>query len=415
MDGQIWQQLGIALGLGLLVGLQREWAEQEGAGIRTFPLITVLGTICALLAETYGGWIMSGGVLALGAIMVVVNLGRNRSKDNYPGPTTEISALIMFAVGAMLVIGYTTAAIAVGGGVAVLLQWKQPLHGFAKRIGTDDIHAVFRLVLIALVVLPVLPNRTYDPYNVLNPFYIWLMVVLIVGISLVSYLASKFLGAKVGSILGGIFGGLVSSTATTVIYARRSRQVSNQSALAAMALMISSTVVFVRVTVEVFVVAPAVLPYVLPQFAVMTIFMALLSVAAYFFAREEKAQPPPVEDPSVLKAAVAFGALYVLVLFAVAVTGEHYGERSLYVVAAFSGLTDMDAITLSTAQMIVAERIPIDTGWRMMLVGALFNILFKGAVVAVLGHSKLLLRIILLFGLSLVGGILILWLWPHIG
>jgi len=102
MDLQIWQQFGIALGLGLLVGLQREWAEPEAAGIRTFALITVLGTACAHLAARFGGWVLAGGLVALGGLMVVSNLRRDRSREAHPGPTTEMAALVMFAVGALL-------------------------------------------------------------------------------------------------------------------------------------------------------------------------------------------------------------------------------------------------------------------------------------------------------------------------
>jgi uncharacterized membrane protein (DUF4010 family) len=303
-------------------------------------------------------------------------------------------------------------AIAVGGGVAVLLHWKKPLHGLVERIGEADIRAVFRLVLIALVVLPVMPNRTYGPYDVLNPFEIWLMVVLIVGISLGGYVAARLLGSKVGSVLGGVLGGVISSTATTVGYAQRTRRSPNTSALAAMVIMIASTIVFVRVSVEVAITAPAVLPHILPQFAVMTAFMALISVGAYLMARGDKAPPPEAEDPSEWKTAVVFGALYALVLFAVAAAKEHFGDRGLYLVAALSGLTDMDAITLSTARMMEADRVDTNTGWRMMLVGALCNNVFKAGAVAALGDRRLLKRIVILFGISIVGGAALLWLWP---
>jgi uncharacterized membrane protein (DUF4010 family) len=409
---QVWQQLGIALGLGLLVGLQREWAEPEAAGIRTFPLITVLGTVCALLAGKFGGWILSGGVLALGAMMVVTNLRRDVSGNGHPGPTTEIAALLMFTVGALLPVGMIVEAIAIGGVVALLLHWKKPLHSFVERIGGSEMRAVFRLVLIALVVLPLLPDRSFGPYEVLNPFRIWLIVVLIVGISLSGYLISRYVGPKAGSVLSGILGGLISSTATTVSYARRSKNASEFSALAALVIMIASTIVFVRVAFEVAVVAPGIVGQVLPQFGVMCLWMALISVVASFMSGQEQTAAPEPGDPSNLSAAVVFGVLYALVLLAVAAAKEYFGDRGLYLVAALSGLTDMDAITLSTAQLITAGRVSVDIGWRMMLLGALSNILFKGSVVAALGHPRLLARIAVLFGLSMVGGILLFWLWP---
>jgi len=414
MESANWQPLVVALGLGLLVGLQREWAKSEGAGIRTFALITVLGTVCGLLAARSGGWIVAAGLLGVAALLVNMNLHRSGSAKPHRGQTTEVAALLMFATGALLAFGETAIAITVGGGVAVLLQWKAPLHGFVERIGQAEIRAVFRLVLIALVVLPLLPNQAYGPYGVLNPFQLWLMVVLIVGISVSGYLASRYLDSGRGALLGGVLGGIISSTATTISYARQSRRTPAFASLGAVIILVASTVVFLRVAVEVAVVAPSVLPQVAPQLAVMAIWMLVIAVGSYKLASQE--QPPverlSVDDPSELAPAVVFGALYALVLFAVAAVQDSFGDRGLYVVAALSGLTDIDAITLSTAQLMDAGGLDIDTGWRMMLVGAMSNIIFKTAVVASLGTKALLSRISAGFGLALGGGVVLLWLWP---
>lgn len=412
MDIQVWQQLGIALGLGLLVGLQREWAEPKAAGIRSFALITVLGTVCALLAVRFGGWVLAGGLVALGATMVVANLRRVRTENGHPGPTTEVAALLMFTVGALLPSGMIVEAIAIGGGVALLLHWKKPLHGFVERIGEAEIRAVFRLVLIALVVLPLLPDRSFGPYEVLNPFRIWMMVVLIVGISVGGFLISRFVAPRAGSVVSGLLGGMISSTATTVSYARRSKASPEASPLSALVIMVASTIVFVRVAFEVALVAPGILWQVLPQFGVMCLWMSLIAVGSFVLARQEQAVAAAPKDPSNLGAAVIFGGMYALVLLAVAAAREHLGDAGLFMVAALSGLTDMDAITLSTAQLVTADRISVDTGWRMMMLGALSNILFKGGAIAVLGPPRLLGRIAVLFGLSLAGGVLILLLWP---
>lgn len=417
---EVWQILGISLGVGLLVGLQREWSKAEGAGIRTYPMITVFGTVCGILAERYGGGILFSGILAVGVMMVVVKIMMNinlaTSEHPHAGLTTGIAALLMFAVGAMLAAGIIVPAIAIGGSVAVLLQWKKPLHGFVQRIGKQDIQAIFRLVLIAMVVLPVLPDKNLGPYGVLNPSHIWLMVVFIVGISVGSYLVAKFLGTKAGLLLGGIFGGLISSTATTISYARRSKTTPETSPLAAIVIMIASAIVFVRVGFEVAVIAPGVLPYVLPQFAVMCISMVIIAAVAWlFFTGDGREEQQEMKDPSELGAAVTFGALYALVLVSVAAAKEFFGDQGLYVVAALSGLTDMDAITLSTARLIEADRVGIDTGWRMMMLGALSNILFKAGAVAVLGNRRLFYRVVLLFGISLAGGTAILLFWPKVG
>jgi uncharacterized membrane protein (DUF4010 family) len=155
-----------------------------------------------------------------------------------------------------------------------------------------------------------------------------------------------------------------------------------------------------------------VLPAVLPQVALMAAFMGLVAAGAYLVVRGERLESPRIADPSDLRAAVLFGLLYAAVLFAVAVAKDLFGDRGLYVVAALSGLTDMDAITLSTAEMMEAERVDLDTGWRMMLVGGLANILFKGGAVCLLGSRRLVRWIAVLFGISLAGGAMLLWLWP---
>lgn len=238
------------------------------------------------------------------------------------------------------------------------------------------------------------------------------MVVLIVGMSLFGFISFKFFGPESGILLGGLFGGLISSTATTVSYARRARRTPKIAELGALVIMIASTIVFVRVVFEIAIVAPGILRDVVPPLAVMMGLMASISLGLYFFGTDEVEQIPLEEDPSQLKTAIVFGVLYAAVLFAVAAVKEHFGDKALYIVAAFSGMTDMDAITLSTAQMISKDRLDIDTGWRMILIGALSNLVFKAGAVAVLGHRKLLIRVSTSFGITLMGGILLLIFWP---
>ena len=152
------QQLLLAGGLGLLVGMQREWTKGVLAGIRTFPLITVFGALSALLAERFGGWTVAAALLSLAGMVVIGNVTKLQKGDIDPGLTTEMAMLVMFGVGAAVVVGYTALAIATGGSVAVLLHWKRPLHRLVHRIGANDFRAIIRLVVIALVILPVLPN-----------------------------------------------------------------------------------------------------------------------------------------------------------------------------------------------------------------------------------------------------------------
>ena len=412
MELDLLAALGIAVGLGLLVGLERERAESEMAGIRTFPLITIFGALSAALGGVYGGWVPAAGLLAVAAMLVMANVVKLEAGTRDPGATTEAAALVMFGVGAALVAGYTTPAIATGGGVAVLLHWKRPLHAVVRGIDYGELKAIMRLALIALVILPVLPDRAYGPLAVLNPFEIWLMVVLIVGISMAAYVAYQLFGAKAGTLAAGLLGGLISSTAATVGYSRRTRHSPDLAPAAAVMITIASGVVFARVLLEVGVVAPGLLPVIGPPLAAMLGLFAVLSTAAYLLARRGLASPSEPGPPSDLRAAIVFGLLYAAVLLGVAAARRYLGETGLYAVATLSGLTDVDAITLSTAQMVRAARIEPDTGWRLILVGALANVAFKGAAVAVLGTRALFGRVAVWFGLALAGGLAILFLWP---
>jgi len=407
------KEIGIALGLGLLVGLQRERVASPLAGFRTFPLITVSGTIAALLGQSFGGWIVGAGLIALAGLIVVGNLAKQKKGDLDPGLTTEVAMLLMYGVGAYVVVGPAAAAIAIGGGVAVLLHLKPEMHSLAARIGNADFKAIMQFVLVSFVILPVLPDQAYGPYQVLNPHRIWVLVVLIVGISLAGYMVYKFFGEKAGVMMGGILGGIISSTATTVSYARRSRQAKGSSKLAAQVILIASTVVFVRVLMLIAATAPASLREAGPPLGAMLGVMMVLSVGTWFVDRHAKVQMPPQDNPTELKSAILFAALFALVTLGVAAAKEHFGQGGLYVVAILSGLTDMDAITLSTTQIVKSGQTDVHTGWRLILAAALANLVFKAGTTAVLGDRALFLRVSALFGVAFAAGILILILWPR--
>jgi uncharacterized membrane protein (DUF4010 family) len=414
MEKEAFQVMAIALALGMLVGLQREHANSQVAGIRTFPLITMLGALLGLLSPVFGGWGLAGGFAGVTTLIIVANLLKDKAEKVDSGQTTEAAILLMYSVGASLAVGDRTLAVAVGGLVAVLLQSKSTLHGLVKKIGYEDIKVVMQFVLLSLVILPVLPDQTYGPYQVLNPRDIWLMVVLIVGISMSGYFAYKFFGQHAGTLLGGILGGLISSTATTVSYARRTKENPGASMLAAFVVMTASAVAFVRMLVEIAVVAPQQVLALAPPLGAVLLLMLLITGVLFLWSRKKKEQNeiPNQGNPAQLKSALVFAALYGLVLLASAAAKDYLGNKGLYLVAFVSGLTDVDAITLSTSKMVAAGRLVPHTGWQLILLAALSNLAFKGVLVAFLGDPKLLLRMAVLFGLTIAGGLLVFWLWP---
>jgi uncharacterized membrane protein (DUF4010 family) len=409
-----FSRLGVAFGLGLLVGLQRERTDSRLAGFRTFPLVTVLGALCGLLGETYGGWIVGGGLAALALIIVGGNLPLLRKGDDpHPGITTEVAMLVMFALGAFVMTGSMAVAIVTCGAVVVLLHLKPEMHSLAKNIGDRDFKAIVRFALISLVILPVLPNQTYGPFQVLNPFKIWLMVVLIVGLSLGGYVAFKVIGARAGAWASGLLGGVISSTATTVSVARQSKQSAGNTAIGVFVIMIASAVSFVRVSILLGATAPRLLQAAVVPLSLMCATLGLLGWWSLHRSDHGTSKLPEPSNPAELKPALFFGAMYGVMLLAVAAANKHFGQQGLYVTAVISGLTDMDAITLSVSQIVNSSGIETKTGWRLIVVAAMANLVFKAAAVAALGDRKLLLRVALGFGAVAGVGVALLVFWPN--
>jgi uncharacterized membrane protein (DUF4010 family) len=409
---EVFGDLAIALGLGLIVGLQRERAESKLAGLRTFPLVTLLGAVCALLAGAGGGWILAAGLVGVAAATAMGNAAQAGRPEADPGITTEVALLLMYGLGAYAVLGHRGVAVALGGTIAVLLHFKAELHGLVARLGDRDLRAIMQLVLIALVILPVLPDDTYGPYAVFNPREMWLMAVLIVGLSLGGYIALKFFGEKTGIVVGGLLGGLISSTATTVSWSRRSRAQPEASRAAALVIVIASTVVYGRVLVEVAAVARPLLSAAAPPILALAAATAVAAGALWLLSRGQEAGRSEGEQPADLKAAFTFAALYVVVLLAVAYAKERAGTRGLYLVSVVSGLTDVDAITLSVARLAGSGQLDPGQAWRLIVVGVLSNLVFKGVMAAVLGDRRLRRWVALAFGVQLLAGAAVLTLWP---
>lgn len=407
MSTQLFQSLAISVLLGGLVGLQRQRVDSPLGGVRTFPLVTVFGSLCAILAGTFGGWTIAAGMLATVAV-IVLGSRQFRSETNR-GITSETAMLVMFAVGALCVSGPMIIAVAVGAGVAVLLQFKPQLHGVVTKLDDADVKAIMQFVLITFIVLPVVPNETYDPFEVLNPHEIWLMVVLVVGISLGGYISYKFLGHRAGLVLSGLLGGVISSTATTASYARRTAQQPAMVPAAATVICLATGVSFIRILLEVAVVSRTLLPAVVPGLIGLTVVSLLFALLFSRRGSKPSETMPSQDNPSELKSAVIFGALYGLVLISIAASKEYLPRAGLYVIASLSGLADLDAITLSTARLVESERLSIETAWRSILIAALSNLVFKLGLVLAVGDRKLFRDIAwLLIGSSLLAAAMLL-------
>ena len=410
INNDILQILATAFGLGLLVGLQREKAASALAGIRTFPLISLMGAMTGLVAQHFGGWILASGFITLAIVILSAKFALFKSNQDL-GITTEVAALLMYIVGAYLTFGDATIAIVVGALTAVLLQMKDVLHDFVRKMGERDILAIMRFVAIALVILPILPNQNYGPFHVLNPYDIWRMVVLIVAISLMGYAAYKVFKDKAGTLLAGILGGLISSTATTVSYARNTKTLPETSSLAALAIMLASTVSVIRVTLAFMVVSPSATSVIAPPLLTLFAMMVVICVVLYFSRSGETHTMPEPDNPAELTSAIVFGLLYGGIIFAVAAAKEMFGQQSLYLIAMISGLTDVDAITLSTGRLVEGQRLEAHTGWQLVMIAIMANLVFKWGAVAVLGNKVLLKKLTVIFGAAFMVGLGILAGW----
>ena len=415
MPTETYLRLGLALAIGLLIGLQREHAKEGPAGFRTFALISLTGFVVGILAAQFSGWIIAAAILFLAAMISVGNILKARKSENFgTGTTTEIATLLVFGIGAYLANpeGSRSLAVVIAGLTALLLYYKRPMHRFADGMEKADIHAIMQFVLITLVILPVLPNQTYGPFDVLNPFKTWLMVVLIVGIGLAGYVVYKVAGSRVGTLLSGVLGGMISSTATTVSASRDAGKKQSHVVAATLIIMMASAVAVIRVLIEIAAVTPSQFAATAPPIAIFLAVFIVLTFILYRRKSEDVVHLDPPSNPAELKPAIIFGILYAVILLGVAAAKEHLGQAGLYVVAVISGLTDMDAITLSTSELMSKDNLDTSTGWRVILIAAMSNLVFKAAVVGFLGHRDLLKRVSINYGIAMAVGLALVFLWP---
>lgn len=416
-------RLAVALAIGLLVGLERGWERREAAegqraaGLRTFGLISLLGGVTALVAVgPYGAIWAAAVLLALGAIVAIGYL-RESEVDRDVSVTTAVAALLTFGLGALAGRGELSAASSTAVVVALLLGFKPELHEMVRRIERAELLATLRLLLISVVILPVLPNRDLGPWNAFNPYRVWWMVVLVVGVSYVGYFAIRLLGERRGILATALFGGLVSSTAVALDLGRRARQQACSRGLLAAGVVIASTTMFPRMLVLVAAVAPGLTALLLWPLGLAT--AAGAGAAAWLLwragTREEKpgavAEAHNPRNPIEMAAALRFGLLLAAVMVLARVAVVRFGAVGLCALAALSGLVDVDAITLSVASMGKQNELSAALAATAISLSAAVNTLVKPIIVMVLGEVRTGAQVGAALTASLVFGAFGLWLW----
>jgi uncharacterized membrane protein (DUF4010 family) len=401
---QALMSLVVAVAAGLLLGAERQQNARiqdrdDFGGIRTFPLLALLGALGALARPVAGLWLLGG--LLLGVIAFVTVSHHKTSSRGSIGISTEVAALIAYALGALsamhglmpdatrhLLVG------AIAALVLTLLALKKPLHGFAARISEDDLYATAKFVSLALIVLPALPRETYGPLDVLSPFKIGKMIVLIAGISFAGYIAARVVGAARGLLVAGLLGGLVSSTAVTLTYAGRARTEPPLAALCAVAITAACSMMFARVLVVVGLLDRPLLGALAPSLGAMA---AVGFGASWWFYRrasravvegETEGPGANLRNPFALRQALSFGLVYAAVLFIAKAAQTWLGSAGLYASSVLAGLTDVDAITLSVTEM-HRGGLPDATATTAIVLAAVTNTAVKSGIALWTGGPKL--------------------------
>jgi len=397
------QRLGVALAIGLLIGLERGWHGRELpegeriAGIRTFGLIGLLGGVTATLEEDFGGWIAAAGLLA-----VAIGFGIAQWHDPRRGTdisiTTNVAALIAFGLGALAGTGAMLPAAGAAVVTALLLGTKPELHHLLERIERQELLATFRLLLISVVVLPVLPDRGFGPWEALNPYRLWWMVVLVSGLSYVGYCATRLVGTRRGVLLTGLLGGLVSSTATVLSLSRQARDTAVAPSLVVSGMLAATAMMFPRTLLIATVVAPRLLQSLaLPLLAASVI----AAIAATFYAHATgatvEAHPARTQhaNPLDIKTAVKFTLVLAPVMLLAHALKVWSGDTGLYVLAAVSGLVDIDAIALSLATMTAKSETAPSVAQAAILIATVVNTLVKPAIAFTVGGRAVGFRLLL--------------------
>lgn len=388
-------RFGIALFIGVLIGLEREYARLKEdvkafAGVRTFPLISLLGCSAALLTDLADPWVFAVLALLLGALVAI-----GYAVDAFQGHvglTSEIAAIVVFTCGALCYWNYLDLAAALAVVTFGFLTLKPQLHRFAQRISSEDLYATLKFAVISLIILPVLPNQTYGPppFDAFNPYKTWLMVVFISGISFLGYLLIKVIGGSRGIGLTGLLGGLVSSTAVTLSFSERSQDHPAMARPFALAITLAWTVMFGRVIVEVAVLNRTLLGALwLPMVAGMAAGL-VFCVFYYFGQRPAEGSDVKLANPFELGPAIKFGILYAVVLVVAKAAQFYFQEAGLYAAAAVAGLADVDAITLSMAELAGTEDgIAPSLAAGAVVLAAISNTMVKGGIALSVGSPAL--------------------------
>lgn len=394
---EIFKRLAIALGVGLLIGLERGWSDREEAegqriaGIRTFGLISLLGALWALIYMSIGNWAVVMAFLGFCGLVIAAAWLRSQQQGSY-GITTPVAALITFALGALAVLGQLSVAAGTAVIVALILGLKTRLHGWLLRLDEEELFATLKLLLISVVLLPVLPDEGYGPWQAFNPYDIWRLVVLVAAISYCGYFAIRISGPQRGVLLTAVAGGVVSSTAVTLTLSRLQRKSQREfEPLYATGIILAAATMFPRMLLWVIIIQPALLPALLWPLGLMSLCALLIGLLAWRDLRHTSFDGPdevPFNNPFEIKMALQLGALLAVIMLLAQALREWFGNAGIYLLALVSGMADVDAITLTVSRM-SGDKIDTITAVTAITLVAMINTLMKAVLGGMVGGFQL--------------------------
>ncbi|GBG01317.1 hypothetical protein AZSI13_06440 [Azospira sp. I13] len=380
----------LSLGVGLLMGLERERHPSSRAGLRTFALTALLGTICGLLGERAGSeWVLAAGLLVIGGMML--SAYQSRPDVNDPGTTSVVALLLAYSFGAMIWYQEQTLAVMLAILTTILLYFKTELHLMTEKLTRKDLISILQFGVLSLVILPILPNQGFGPYLALNPYQVWWMVVLISGMSLAGYAALRIFGQQHSGALIGLMGGLASSTAITLVYSRHVKATPDLLRLSMVVILTANLVVLVRLGLLAAMLQPELLPRLLPALGGGLLLGMVVIGWAWRHLGAHSDQPETalnLHNPAEIRTALTFGFIYAVVLLLSAWFSDIAGSQGLYAISLISGFTDVDAITLSSLRLFGMGKLPLTDAVNSIVIAFLANLVFKlGIVLSVAGPA----------------------------
>jgi uncharacterized membrane protein (DUF4010 family) len=417
---ELLSRLALALGIGLLIGLERGWRTREAtpgsrtAGIRTFAVSGLLGGVLAATAaaletplSTAGAIFLTVGFATYTLVISTYQFTENRA-DNTFSATTPIAAMLTFALGAYALVGNMWAAAAGGVAATAVLAVREELHGWVEQLTWPELRSGLVLLAMTCIALPIMPAAPVGPFGGVNPREVWLIAIVLALISFMAYVAVKYLGARRGVLLAGALGGLVSSTAVTIDSARRAAAREGSPDLLTASVAMASAVMFLRVIGLVAALSPALLPRIAP--ALVSGGMVSAACAAFLAYRrqprgdaEGAQRPATFRNPFSLWAVVAFAVFLAAVMVLSRAVGESLGPTWVVLGAVVAGLADVDAITISLSRLTPAPLTP-DHAALAILAAVASDTVSKIGIGAAIGRGRFALQIAVVAVVSLLAG-----------